>query len=80
MWTFLACKCNSQGSLPNQNNSYIHQRGIGTCNAGLCTCTDGYTGNDCNSCQTGFYVSSVDSGESTCTGNNAISFIAILIE
>ena len=35
---------------------------------GSCNCAAGYSGNDCNSCDTGYYVSDTVSNENTCTG------------
>ena len=48
------CTCNIEGS---------------SCMAdGSCSCSIGYSGNDCNNCQTGFFPSYNENGEVLCIG------------
>ena len=41
----------------------------------MCNCTEGYESSDCNSCSSGFYVSSTQNGENTCSGKNIYVYI-----
>ena len=55
--SFLECDCSDEGS--------------STCDAqnGSCQCKEGYSGNHCDACDTGFYVSGTNTnGENICTG------------
>ena len=54
--SFLECDCSDEGS--------------STCDAqnGSCQCKEGYSGNRCDACDTGFYVSGTNTnGENICT-------------
>ena len=48
---------------------FIHERDSPDCNDKPCKCKVGYSGNDCNYCAQGFYLSSSVNGENTCKGN-----------
>ena len=63
--TILECICNSLGSIKSDNSACDNK----CCDDdGSCNCAAGYSGNDCNSCDTGYYVSDTVSNENTCTG------------
>ena len=51
----LECNCNLEGS-----NSCSRSNGS-------CSCDTGYSGVSCNNCEMGFYVSSTENGQNTCT-------------
>ena len=69
---FLACKCNSQGTLPNRNTLFIFEQDNSACNNDSCKCNSGYSGKDCNVCDIGYTVTATDNGENTCEpGKNA---------
>ena len=62
---FQACSCNSQGSTKSDDSACDNK----CCDDdGSCKCTTGYTGNDCNTCDTAYYVSNIVNGENTCSG------------
>ena len=69
---FLACECNSQGSTKEDGSPCFNK----CCNDdGSCQCKTGYIGLNCNNCNSGFYVSSITSGdEKTCSGEESKSF------
>ena len=76
LFWFLACKCNSKGTLSNRNTLYIFQRDNSACNNDSCTCTSGYSGNDCNVCDNGYIVTGTENGENTCQpGKNAVKML-----
>ena len=52
----LGCSCSSKGTISCAE--------IG----GFCDCKIGYSGSDCGTCDEGYYISSVDDMEYTCTG------------
>ena len=61
---FLACTCNSLGSVKDDDSSCDNK----CCNAdGTCKCETGYSGFDCNTCASGYYVSATTDDENTCT-------------
>ena len=66
---FLACKCNGFGTVAKKDLMYIRNQENDLCNAESCQCTDGYTDNDCNSCENGYYIEETVSGENKCSGN-----------
>ena len=57
---------------------YIYQRDSSGCNDGDCTCKLGYSGNDCNSCEEGFFIASVEDGENNCTGEYSLTIVKYL--
>ena len=62
----LACTCNSIGSTKSDDTACDNK----CCdNDGSCKCSEGYSGDDCNICDTNYYVSATDNEENTCTGN-----------
>ena len=62
----LACICNSIGSTKSDDTACDNK----CCNDdGSCKCSEGYSGDDCNICDSGYYVSDTVNGENTCTGN-----------
>ena len=64
-FTLLACICNSIGSTKSDDTACDNK----CCNDdGSCKCSEGYSGNDCNICDSNHYVSATDNGENTCTG------------
>ena len=61
----LACVCNSLGSTKADDSACDNK----CCDDdGSCTCTPGYSTNDCNTCDIGYYVSDTVSNENSCTG------------
>ena len=61
----LACICNSIGSTKSDDTACDNK----CCNDdGSCKCSEGYSGDDCNICDSGYYVSATINGENTCTG------------
>ena len=65
LYKYLACICNSQGSTKSDDSACDNK----CCNDdGTCKCITGYSGNDCNTCDTGYYISATSSSENTCTG------------
>ena len=61
----LACTCNSQGSTKHDDSACENK----CCNLdGSCKCKAGYSGNDCNTCEVGYYVSATVNGDNSCTG------------
>ena len=76
IFSFLACRCNSKGTLSNRNTLYIYQQDNATCNNDSCTCNSGYSGSDCNLCDNGYMVTATENGENTCEpGENAIKIL-----
>ena len=60
---YLVCICNSEGSTKNDDSACDNK----CCNDdGTCKCNIGYSGNDCNTCDTGYYVSDTVQSENTC--------------
>ena len=69
---FLACKCNSYGTVSKKNLIYIREKENNLCNEeSTCTCLDGYTENDCNACETenDYYLEETVNGENKCKGD-----------
>ena len=61
---FVVCTCNSLGSVKSDDSACNNK----CCNDdGTCKCSIGYTGDDCNICDAGYYVSANVNGENTCT-------------
>ena len=61
----LECTCNRLGSTKSDDSACDNK----CCNDdGTCKCTIGYSGNDCNSCDIGYYVSDTVNNENNCTG------------
>ena len=59
------CICNSIGSTKDDGSLCNHK----CCNDdGSCTCIMGYVGDDCNTCDSEYYVSFNFNGENTCEG------------
>ena len=55
---------------------YIYERDNSACNTDSCTCSAGYSGNDCNMCDNGYVVTATENGENTCElGENAINML-----
>ena len=64
MILFVVCTCNSFGSVKSDDSACNNK----CCNDdGTCKCSIGYTGDDCNICDAGYYVSANVNGENTCT-------------
>ena len=71
--TPLACICNSFGSTKADDSTCDDK----CCDDdGYCKCIDGYIGNDCETCDTGYYVEGVINGENWCSGK----WIAIVFQ
>ena len=67
--TILACICNSQGSTKTDDSMCDNK----CCNEdGSCKCIVGYSGNDCNACDIGYYVSATFFDENTCSGKYVV--------
>ena len=61
----LVCTCNSLGSTKSDDSACNDK----CCDDdGYCKCIDGYIGNNCETCDTGYYVSDVINGENVCSG------------
>ena len=62
---YLACECNSQGSIRHDGSPCYNK----CCNDnGSCTCKKGYTGDKCNDCDEGYYEVDNINGEIICSG------------
>ena len=65
MKILLVCLCNSIGSTKSDGSSCNNK----CCNDnGSCHCKLGYVGENCNKCDSEYYVSSITNGEVTCSG------------
>ena len=63
--SILGCICNMLGSTTADDSDCVNK----CCNEdGSCKCITGYSGNDCNDCDVGYYHSSTVNGENTCSG------------
>ena len=69
---FPACKCNSKGTVAKRGLLFIHQRQNNACSNDSCTCLTGYDGADCNSCKSGYYITSTIDEENTCEQGNIL--------
>ena len=62
----LVCTCNSLGSTKSDDSACNDK----CCDDdGYCKCITGHSGTDCNTCDTGYYTSSMIGDEKICTGN-----------
>ena len=64
------CPCNINGSLKNDDSACTPTDPCPCDSNGVCTCSIGYTGDNCVECETGYFDSDGNNfdSSSTCTG------------